>query len=118
MSATETVPTAVQRRALLIPMRDGVELAADLMLPAGPGPFPILVSAYPYHKDDIAGAFNEYWRRRFAAEGYGTLLADSRGSGASSGSPAAAASAAGEGEDGFDTIEWAARQPWSTGPVG
>ena len=37
-------------------MSDGISLEADLYLPDGDGPFPALVSAYPYHKDDLIGA--------------------------------------------------------------
>ena len=47
-------------RNLLIPLSDGASLAADLYLPDAPGPFPTLVSDYPYHKDDLIGLSFEY----------------------------------------------------------
>jgi hypothetical protein len=103
---------------VVIEARDGAELAANVYVPSGLGPVPVLVSAYPYRKDDMAGAFNEYWRRRLGAAGYGTVLVDSRGTGASRGVAAGAATAIGEAQDGYDAVEWAARQPWSSGAVG
>jgi hypothetical protein len=103
---------------VLIRTRDGVELAANVWLPAGGEPSAVLVSAYPYRKDDVAGAFNEYWRRRFAQAGYGTVLVDCRGTGASRGRVAAAATAQQEALDGYDVVEWTARQPWCSGAVG
>jgi len=102
---------------VLIRVRDGVELAANVYLPAGSERSAVLVSAYPYRKDDIAGAFNEYWRRRFAQAGFATVLADCRGTGASRGGVAAAATAGQEALDGYDVIEWAATQPWCSGRV-
>ena len=37
-------------RNLSIPLSDGASLSADLYRPAGSGPFPALMSFYPYHK--------------------------------------------------------------------
>ena len=73
-----------EHRNLLIPI-DGAELAADLYLPATAGPHPILVSYYPYHKDDIIRAAYEYSNGYFASRGYGTMLVDFRGLGSSTG---------------------------------
>lgn len=47
-------------RNLFIPLSDGVSLTADLYLPDALGPFPTLVSYYPYHKDDLIGLSFEY----------------------------------------------------------
>ena len=41
----------VQERNLMVPMRDGVLLATDVLRPDGPGPFPVLVTRGPYGKD-------------------------------------------------------------------
>ncbi len=57
-------------RNLFIPLRDGATLAADLYRPDADGAFPALLSFYPYHKDDLIGAANEFPRRYFAARGY------------------------------------------------
>jgi predicted acyl esterase len=54
-------------RNLLIPLRDGANLSADLYRPAGKGPFPTLMSFYPYHKDDFIGATNA--DRQITADG-------------------------------------------------
>jgi putative CocE/NonD family hydrolase len=104
-------------RNLLIPLRDGAQLSADLYRPAGKGRFPTLMSFYPYHKDDFIGAMNEAPRLYFAARGYAHLLIDFRGLGGSSG-VAWEAMDRGEGRDGAEAVEWAAKQPWSDGNVG
>lgn len=104
-------------RNFLIPLSDGVSLAADLYLPDAPGPCPTLVSYYPYHKDDLIGAFFEYPRRYFAERGYANLLVDFRGLGNSDGIVWDAMDAH-EANDGAEMVEWAARQPWCDGNVG
>jgi putative CocE/NonD family hydrolase len=104
-------------RNLLIPLVDGATLAADLYCPDAPGPFPTLVSFYPYHKDDLIGGANEWPRRYFAARGYACLLVDFRGLGSSSGVAWDAMDSA-EGRDGAEMIEWAAGQPFCDGNVG
>ena len=40
---------------VLIPMRDGVNLAANLYMPDAPGKFPAVMKYHPYHKDDFSG---------------------------------------------------------------
>ena len=40
---------------LLLPVRDGVRLAANLYRPAGGAPVPCLVNYLPYHKDGRGG---------------------------------------------------------------
>jgi putative CocE/NonD family hydrolase len=104
-------------RNLLIPMSDGATLCADLVRPAGQGPFPALLSFYPYHKDDFIGAGNEATLRYFAANGYAHLLIDFRGVGGSSGI-AWEMMERGEGRDGAEAVEWIARQNWCDGNVG
>lgn len=107
----------VAKRNLLIPLEDGSELAADLYLPDTPPPHPVLISYYPYHKDDVVGAAYEHANRYFAEHGYGSLLIDFRGLGSSSG-VAQPAMDAGEAEDGAAIVAWAARQEWCNGNVG
>lgn len=104
-------------RNLFIPLSDGATLAADLYCPASGGPFPTLISYYPYHKDDFIGAGTEWPRRYFAERGYASLLVDFRGLGGSSGI-AREVFDAGEAQDGAEIVEWAARQPWCDGNVG
>src|SRR5271167_1945974 len=96
-----------------VPMRDGVVLRADVMRPEGGGPFPTLVYRTPYGKTE---AEMEYTTFRHAVErGYAVVIQDVRGRYASDGEFNAYFN---EGGDGYDTIEWAAKQPWSSGGVG
>ncbi len=107
----------VIERNLLIPLKDGASLCADLYRPAGKGPFPALMSFYPYHKDDMIGASFEAPRRYFAERGYAHLLVDFRGLGGSDG-VAWEAMHREEGVDGAQACEWIAHQSWCDGNVG
>ncbi len=102
---------------LLVPLSDGVSLAADVYLPEGKGPFPTLINYYPYHKDDMIGAMTDYPRRYFAEHGYAHLLVDLRGLGNSEG-VAWEMGDPRENKDGAEIVEWAARQLWCDGNVG
>lgn len=105
-------------RNVLIPLHDGVTLAANVYLPSTDEPGPALVSFYPYHKDDGIGVAFDDVRRRFAELGYADVLVDMRGSGASGGECWQTWDTAREGADGAAAIEWVARQPWCNGTVG
>jgi len=94
-------------------MRDGVALRADVMRPTGDAKLPVLVYRTPYGKD---AAQQEYTTFKHAAErGYAVVIQDVRGRYHSDGDFRPYEN---EGRDGYDTIEWAARQPWSNGAVG
>jgi len=96
-----------------VPMRDGVILRADVLRPRGDGAFPVLVYRTPYGKEP---ALEEYTTFRHAVEhGYAVVVQDVRGRYASDGEFRPYEN---EGRDGYDTIEWAARQPWSNGAIG
>lgn len=110
-SRTET--TWVREHDVAVPMRDGVVLRADIWRPQGNGPFPVLLYRTPYSK---TAAQTEYATFGKAVErGYAVVMQDVRGRFASDGEFVAYRQ---EGRDGYDTIEWAARQPWSNGSVG
>ncbi|KEO81574.1 CocE/NonD family hydrolase [Tumebacillus flagellatus] len=95
-----------------IPMRDGITLSADLYLPELEGSYPTIISRTPYGKNnDITIANSRY----YASHGYSVLVVDVRGRGDSDG---VFVPYRNEGVDGYDTIEWAAAQPWSDGNVG
>ena len=99
-----------------IAMRDGTILRANVDRPATPGQYPVLVVQTPYNKDGVVntalgGAF-----QYFAERGYVVVTADVRGTGASEGQWDSFGPL--EQRDGYDTIEWAAAQPWSNGKVG
>ena len=96
-----------------MPMRDGIVLRADILRPPQGEGFPVLVYRTPYNKES---ALKDYEIFRKAVErGYAVVIQDVRGRYASEGGFVAYQN---EGRDGFDTIEWAARQPWSNGSVG
>ena len=103
---------------LRVPLSDGISLAADLYLPDEDGPFPALVGAYPYHKDDLIGELFDYPRRYFANHGFAELIVDFRGTGRSEGYCPDNFDTGLEGRDGAETIEWVAAQDWCDGNVG
>ncbi len=105
--------TAVSDHNVAVPMRDGITLRADVLRPSGNGPFPVLVYRTPYGKEF---ALKEYKTFQHAVKrGYAVVVQDVRGRYASAGEFRPYEN---EGRDGYDTIEWAARQPWSNGAVG
>jgi len=94
-------------------MRDGTVLRADVMRPREGGKHPTLVYRTPYGKD---AALQEYTTFQHAVErGYAVVIQDVRGRFHSGGEFRPYEN---EGRDGYDTIEWAARQHWSNGAVG
>ncbi|MEX2459292.1 MAG: CocE/NonD family hydrolase [Actinomycetota bacterium] len=111
--------TVVRTRDLAIPMSSGGELYADLYRPAVDGVprtrLPTIVVYFPYRKDDPS-RFEREALARFAEAGFAGLLVDIRGTGASPGE--FGMSSRREVRDGYDAVEWAARQPWSDGRVG
>jgi predicted acyl esterase len=102
---------------LLIPMSDGVTLAADLYRPRAEERFPALVSFTCYHKDGWYGMAYGELMRAMAQVGYVVVAVDVRGTGNAEGStqfvrPSEA------GRDYYDVIEWCAEQDWCEGKVG
>lgn len=97
---------------LLIPVRDGTRLAADLSMPVGDGPFPVILEYLPYRKDDWTLRYHRY----FAEQGYVMCRLDIRGTGASEGVNTDEYTVQ-EQQDGYDAVEWLARQPWCDGQV-
>jgi hypothetical protein len=100
-----------------IAMRDGVRLAATLHVPPGEGPFPALVEALPYRKDDLTARYAAEYQRLADAFGYLVCRVDVRGTGSSEGTALGEYTQA-ELEDVAEVIGWLADQPWSTGAVG
>ncbi len=108
------------RRDVRIPVRDGLELSANLWLPvdADPGArFPAILEMIPYRKDDWRWASDEARGQWLAARGYAFCRLDIRGTGSSPGI-ARGEYTPEETRDGYDAIEWLADQPWSNGNVG
>ena len=101
---------------VFIPMGDGVRLAATLYLPETPGPWPAILEAYPYRKDDVSVWPDDY--RRLRDEGdYAVCRVDTRGTGTSDG-VAVDEYPATEADDLCAVIAWLAEQAWCTGSVG
>lgn len=125
---------AVQlEKSLMVRMRDGVQLSTDLYLPADvQGPLPVVMIRTPYNKNDYRAALttqdkpitagpisktNPHWQAVFFAQhGYAVVVQDHRGRFESEGMfvpyPVT------DGDDGYDTLSWIAKQSWSTGKVG
>jgi putative CocE/NonD family hydrolase len=103
-------PTPPTHGNVMIPMRDGIKLGADVYLPQGSGPFPVLLTLTPYGKSGSgrgAGAN--------LARGYAVVAVDSRGLRTSEGKWEPYIH---EGRDGYDIQQWVAKQPWSNGKIG
>ena len=97
-------------------MRDGVTLRANVYRPAGSGPWPTLLMRTPYGKDELpAVGWTGFDPLQAARRGFIVVVQDVRGRFASEGEwePFRC-----EGRDGYDTVEWAARLPGSSGRVG
>ena len=96
-----------------IPMRDGILLYADIYRPLSPGRYPVLLQRTPYDKSQPTVTGIDYLRA--ARAGYTVVVQDVRGRFASQGEFYPFMH---EAADGYDTVEWAAGQPWSNGRVG
>src|SRR5579862_6029790 len=93
-----------------IPLRDGVRLNGTVVQPAGQHePLPVIFTLTPYIADSYLDR-----AMYFARHGYVFVLVDVRGRGNSGGSFEPFAN---EGRDGYDVVEYLARQPWSNGKV-
>lgn len=127
-----------------IVMRDGVTLRANVHLPTTKGPFPVILAAHPYGKDNVPkrnkrGGYKVSFQFRalrmtgpvlfsdlttweapdpewWARHGYAVVNLDLRGAGTSEGK--ADILSVSEGQDIYEVIEWAAKQDWSTGAIG
>jgi uncharacterized protein len=103
----------VSKQNVEVKMHDGVVLRADVLLPAATGKFPTLVYRTPYGKEGAPKEWTTFGKA--VARGYAVVIQDVRGRYASDGEFDPYKN---EGRDGYDTIEWAAAQPWSNGIVG
>ena len=99
------------KRTEMITMRDGVRLATDLYLPDNIDRVPVVLLRTPYGRDGIAkmvvplfegrrmGLVVQDIRGRFDSEGFSAVFLD-------------------DADDGYETVEWLAAQPWSDGKIG
>jgi uncharacterized protein len=113
-------------RDVMIAMRDGVRLAADVYRPArSEGPLPVIIERTPYDKGGASRAELEVGMTKpmeratvathFVQHGYAVVYQDCRGRYGSEGKFVKYRS---EGPDGYDTLAWIAAQPWCNGRIG
>ncbi|MBP0725223.1 CocE/NonD family hydrolase [Bacillus sp. RG28] len=95
----------------MVQMRDNTELATDIYLPSqNSTDLPTLIARTPYGKKDM-----KTQATYLAQNGYAVVIQDVRGRYDSKGDYYPFKD---DGKDGYDTIEWAAKQLWSNGKVG
>ena len=102
-------------RDVPVEMRDGTVLRADVYRPESDAPWPVLLQRTPYDKNVPRISALLLNPVRAASAGYAVMVQDVRGRFASDGEFYTFRH---EPDDGYDTIAWAAAQPWSTGKVG
>lgn len=95
------------------PLRDGVKLSVDVYRPDAAGRQPAILIHTPYNNN--APGWTER-ARKFAQRGYVVAISDCRGRFDSEGEwdPFGAK----HKTDGYDLVEWLAKQPWCDGNVG
>lgn len=120
----------ITEKDVYVPMRDGVRLCVDIFRPDKEGKFPVLLAYSAYGKNTqrqllpqpvpsplgdacIEAGMTDY----IVSRGYVHVIADSRGTGQSEGEYLSMYSKQ-EAEDGYDLVEWIAKQPWCDGNVG
>jgi putative CocE/NonD family hydrolase len=112
----------------MIPMRDGIRLAANMYLPklphgAEPQDLPALLTRTPYSKDTVpappadAQLHDPAWRTTgpTTSHGYAVVVQDVRGRYKSEGVWGMFTD---DANDGVDTCAWIGKQAWSNGKVG
>lgn len=144
ITITDPPEDAITNWDVPVPMRDGIRLRINVFRPDDDERHPVLVCAHPYGKDKLplhhktghgyrpaltyrlmrsAPVTHSAWTTweapdpgHWVQRGYVVINADLRGWGTSEGEPALLSEQ--EGRDVHDLVEWAARQPWSSGRVG
>lgn len=106
-------PAQSRADVVRIPMRDGVTLVGDLYRPRDDGRYPVIVEVTPYGRRSNVTFVGE--RDFWTARGYAFLIIDARGLHDSGGTFRFMHDAV---DDGYDLVQWAGGQPWSTGNVG
>src|SRR6516165_8687111 len=103
-----------EAKNVMIAMRDGVKLAADIYRPARKreavdGKFPVILLRTPYNKENSTAPTS------FVPHGYVVVLQDVRGRYKSEGHWRPHMD---DPNDGFDTAQWIGSQPWCEGGIG
>jgi putative CocE/NonD family hydrolase len=111
-ASAQTAPAEIRiERHKAVAMRDGIKLYADVYLPVAPGKYHTIVirTCYGVQRDGM-----HQTAVKFAQNGYAVVVQDVRGRYESEGVWEPFRD---EAKDGYDTIEWAAAQPFSNGKV-
>ena len=103
--------TTRTEKAVKIKMRDGADLVADIVRPADDAKHPVILERTPYGREIMSQLEGEWWAKR----GYVHIVQDVRGRNDSDGEWKPFVH---ERKDGYDTIDWIAKQSWSDGNVG
>ncbi|MBI5684749.1 MAG: CocE/NonD family hydrolase [Verrucomicrobia bacterium] len=111
--AQETQSVTILAERVMAPVRDGVKLATFIRRPETDRKVPAILSRSPYNADPRAKNGAKA-RRSDPAARFAFVTQDVRGRYASEGEFYPMKN---EAQDGYDTIEWLARQPWCDGNV-
>jgi len=104
--------------------RDGTQLRYSVLLPAGKGPFPVILNYSGYDPGSVGGAayldddtaMSVNLDQTLVAAGYAVAGVNARGTGCSEGQFEFLGRS--YGQDGRDAVEFLATRPWSNGSVG
>ena len=101
------------KKTFMVAMSDGIQLATDVYLPDGPGPFPVIFTRTPYDRRKAAGMAPALVRG-----GYALVAQDMRGRFESGGEnlPFIGCGWAGH-QDGAESISWLRKQSWANGKI-
>ena len=115
MKSTSVSRVLVEKN-IPIPLRDGVVTYADIFRPADGDPVPGIITRTPYDKEVFAAAALPIMPSalKLAERGYAVAVQDVRGRFSSEGEFNPFVN---EADDGYDSVEWLAAQPWCDGGV-
>src|SRR6266851_5161459 len=115
ISSEKAMARIIIEKDIEIPMRDGCVLKGDLYRPDSNEKLPVLLNRTPYDKKFPLISSLTLDSIRAAQRGYNVVFVDCRGRFASQGTFTCFVD---EPRDGYDTIEWLARQPFADGKGG
>jgi len=100
---------------IMIPMRDGEFLEADVFLPAGADSVQVILIQTPYNKNVFSNALPMGVLQNINGQPFGWVIVDWRGFYGSNG---ADLSSVNRGEDGYDVCQWISEQIWHIDRIG
>jgi predicted acyl esterase len=115
MTFSQLLGLMTPTQVVMIPMRDGKSLAADVYIPNTITNGSTILIQTPYNKNNFRSGLPLGVIQNLNSSNFIWVVVDWRGF---YGSNAAAISQPNRGEDGYDVIEWISSQTWSNGKVG